>query len=86
MLYRSPICLLLHFVAAILKRTKKTTSVFVKSAYLTNFGARVEDQNKQRISHIACKTCVEHLRNRKMEKYEAYSLVSQWFGKNVKLS
>ena len=44
------------------KEQRKPISAFVKRAYFTYFGVRVEDQDKQWAPHIACKTCVEHLR------------------------
>ena len=44
------------------KEQRKPISAFVKRAYFTYFGIRVGDQDKQWAPHIACKTCVEHLR------------------------
>ena len=44
------------------KEQRKPISAFVKRAYFTYFGVRVGDQDKQWAPHIACKTCVEHLR------------------------
>ena len=35
---------------------------FVKCAYLAYFKAMLGDQDKSRAPHIACKQCVEHLR------------------------
>ena len=44
------------------KEQRKPISAFVKRAYFTYFGVRVGDQYKQWAPHIACKPCVEHLR------------------------
>ena len=44
------------------KEQRKPISAFVKRAYFTYFGVRVGDQDIQWAPQIACKTCVEHLR------------------------
>ena len=40
-------------------------STLVKRAY---FGVKIGDQNKQRASHVTCKTSVKHLRHWNNEK------------------
>jgi hypothetical protein len=44
------------------KEFRKPISDFVKKAYLAYFGVKLGDQDKIWAPHIACKTCIEHLR------------------------
>ena len=43
------------------QRSVKITE-FVKKAYYAYFGVKLGDQDKPWVSHVACKSCVEHLR------------------------
>ena len=41
---------------------RKLVTDFVKQAYLAYFEVKLGDQDKSWAPHIACKTCIEHLR------------------------
>ena len=63
-----------------LNEQRKPISTLVKRAY---FSVKIADQEKQWISHIACKTFGKHLSQWSNGKRP--SLVSQWFVGNLKI-
>ena len=45
-----------------LQHKRVQSAEFVEKAYYAYFGVKVGDQNKPWAPHVACKSCVEHLR------------------------
>ena len=63
-----------------LEHNRKLITDFVKQAYLADFKEKLGDQDKLWATHIACKTCIEHLRQwtKKQKKVLRFAIPMVW--------
>ena len=65
-----------------LEQRRVKITEFVKKVYYAYFGVKLGDQDKPWVSHVACKSCIEHLRewtHKKRKTRLAFALESPMF-------